>query len=216
MKTSRARRSLIIAAAVDLVSLAHPTVARADETSSVLTSATRSYRDGEKTQGYLWTGVGALGIGAGIAMYAHGTDYSRGASFPLGIAGLVHAAYGIGSIAMAGPRLAKDERAIREDAQQFQRWEHARIATANGILTVVVILEAHVVVAGAVVAILGANDRNDVLKGVGVGLAVEGTTTLALDCTALSRASGYEKAIASLHVRPTQGGGALLTYEGRF
>lgn len=185
-----------------------------------MADAMRAYLEGEKAQGSWWTGVGLMGVGASVAALTQRTSFARGMAYPLGIVGIIQMAYGIGAIARADGVIAKNHQAIAEDAAGFQKTELARIRRSGTGYLIIEIVEGVLIAGGTVLAIVGASTDSDSLKGVGVGLAIQGAAMLTLDGVAHARASRYQNALERFRVAalPSANGrpGAFVSYDARF
>lgn len=193
--------------------------ARADDVAALRAPA-HAWHDGERRGGYLWGGVGLASVGAALSLhrFGHGSDIERGMAYPLGAFGLVQTGIGIGSLLRSNARLDDLDARIARSPEEARRSELSRMRTWNSLFLGVKIVETAVLLGGAAFAATRRGERQELARGIGLGLAMQGGLMLFLDSVAASRAATYTGALESLSFTPptTTTGGQWLSYRGSF
>jgi hypothetical protein len=189
-------RPLVAPSLAALGALASP-VAYADEAPTALEmdASMRSYFAAEKTEGWLFVGLGSASIGLGAYLLTRSEDLAHGIAYPVMAIGALQAiavgayAFGINStVEHLSSELAHDPRTYREE-------ELARMTGVTRRFVLYRIVELVVLATGAGFVTAGFVRSNDAFKGVGVGLASQASILLTLDFFADARAHAYRDQI---------------------
>lgn len=182
----------------------------------------RAYFWGEKWEGPFFMGVGAAGIVAGSALAAQDNDFMRGTGYPMIAVGAVQALAGAIIFFRTDTQLARLERLLDQNPSELRERELTRIRRINLQFELLAAAESMLIVGGGITASLGAARKNDLLKGIGLGLVIESVATLTLDLFAAQRALRYTNSLTRFDVALLGGGaagattGAVLQATGSF
>lgn len=171
-----------------------------------------TYFAGEKRGGLILVGMGAAGIGAGAVLLSGDSDFARGAGYPaLGI-GVVHVAAGIFVYVTSEGRIARFGPEIDRDPAAFVAAERRRVEGVRTQFLILKIVEGALIAGGTAALIYGLKSDDDLVAGIGVGVAAEAAATLVFDVVADRRAGRY---LDALRVS-AQPGGAVALYTTSF
>lgn len=183
------------------------------EDTSRLHHAAHGWFDGERQSGYLWGGFGLASLGAagGLWRAGKGSDVERGMAYPMGAFGLLQAIIGVGSLARGDERDSRFDASLARSPEQTRLDELARMRTVNGFFLAIEVVEVAVVAGGSALAATR-GEGQELARGVGLGLAIEGGSMLFLDALAAARAHGYAGQLGSLSftARVAPGGASLV------
>lgn len=155
-----------------------------------------TYYLGERENGWrlVGTGIAALGLGGGLL--ASDDDAVYHAAWPvLAIA----AGQVVGGALIAGAsyrRIPDFDAKITNDPEAFRAAEHERLIGVRRDLRLITAVEASLAVIGAGLVASGEIGREDIVTGVGWGLALQGFVMLILDFIELDQAERYSTALA--------------------
>jgi hypothetical protein len=172
-----------------------PRDARADD----LSGAMHSYFEGEKQSGFLWGSVGVLAMSSGGYLLTRKTPVTRGAAYPLLAVGAIQTILGGALLLGTDSRVRKLDEKLAANPSSFRNEELTRMRGVNRTFVILEIVEAVLIVGGTALAIAS----RDTWRGVGIGLAIQGTTMLALDALAHRRGAQYERALEGISVSAT-------------
>jgi hypothetical protein len=162
-----------------------------------MTRAMRDYFSSEKSEGFVFLGLGAGSAALGGYLLTRREGFARGAAWPLIGLGLVEA-LGVGSYALGldakADRLAKQ---IQADPAGYKREELDRVAGVKTRFVVYRFAELAILAAGGGLLAYGLVRDRDGFKGAGTALASHAALLLALDYFAERRAHDYYDQIAS-------------------
>lgn len=175
-------------------------------------------------------GIGLMAIGGGSAIAGglllfQESEAVQGVGFPLLGLGIVSLAVGVVVYLRTDEQVAELTAQLGEDPSGFKKEEKERMDELMLGLDVVKTLEVLFVVGGISAAVIGKANKNDVMRGIGWGLAGEGGALLVMDVIASRRATVYIKALDALEVEEEDqdGGeekamlsGAILGVQGTF
>lgn len=162
-----------------------------------LRAALKTYFRGERTAGLVaFTVSGASALTAGSLLVASNTDLGRSAGWVnIGfgalelVAGLYFGLSSFGREQSLAALLAKDE-------AEFVRAERSRMERITTRFQPILLgVWGATGLAGGVLAGVGAASRDDVMLGLGLGLAVQGLVMFLLDFAVLDRANGFGVAL---------------------
>lgn len=182
----------------------------------------RAYFWGEKWEGPFFMGVGAAGLLAGSALAAQDSDFMRGTGYPMIAIGAVQALAGAIIFFRTDAQLARLEKLLAERPSELRERELKRIRRINLQFELLAAAESMLIIGGGITASVGAARKNDLLKGVGLGLVIESVATLTLDLFAAQRALRYTNSLTRFDVALLGGGaagattGAVLQATGSF
>ena len=169
--------------------------------------AMESYFDGEKRGGLILVGMGAAGVGAGALLVSRDSDLARGAGYPaLGI-GVVHLAAGVFVYVTSARRVEAFTAEINRDPAAFIAAERERMQGVRTQFLVLKIVEGALIAGGAAAVVYGLSQDDDLVAGIGLGVAAEATATLLFDIVADRRAVRY---LDRLGIAATPGGAAAI------
>ncbi len=138
----------------------------------------------------------ATGTAAGLLL-GSGNKVGRGAAFPLIGLGAAELVVGALLLFTANSRMGKLEMLLGEDPVKFKELEAARTSRIIGVFQPILFgLWSTVTVGGGVLAGIGGLRGDEVMAGVGLGLAVQGLVFFLLDWAVLDRAEGYATALS--------------------
>jgi hypothetical protein len=159
-----------------------------------------SYFAGEKKGGFLLMGMGMGGLAAGGLLYRHGSQHSKGMSYPFFGVGVLHIAAGIFVYVASDSRIDTFRDEIDRDGQAWVLRERDRMAGVSTQFTILKIVEVGLIAGGLTMA--GVAWRKDMprLQGVGIAIAIEAAITLGFDFWAASRAKDYRGELAGLEI----------------
>lgn len=182
----------------------------------------RAYFWGEKWEGPFFMGVGAAGLVAGSALAAQDNDFMRGTGYPMIAVGAVQALAGAIIFFRTDAQLARLEKLLADQPAELRERELERIRRINLQFELLAAAESMLIIGGGITASVGAARKNDLLKGVGLGLVIESVATLTLDLFAAQRALRYTSSLTRFDVALLGGGaagattGAVLQTTGTF
>ena len=221
------RRSVLGALAVAAGVLTASVGALADMPPPALTqpeirASMRSYFAAEKTEGWIFIGLGAASIGVGAYLLTRGEDWARGAAIPAIAVGALQG-IGVGAYAFGiDSKVDQLDAQIAHDPAAYRTEEHARMDGVVRRFVIYRIVELVVLGAGAGLAVAGFVKPNDALKGAGITLAAQATILLTLDFFADARAHAYRDDIERFSPPPVTlslgAGGApwMIGWRGTF
>lgn len=200
-----------------LLALALPRAARADQ-ADAFRSAGHAWFDGERSSGYLWGAAGVASLGAAGALYfQQKSDLARGISYPLAAFGVLQAAIGVGSLARGSARADALDAAIARSPEDARQSEIARMRRVNYAFLAIEIVETALIVGGASFAATRRHEGQELARGVGLGLAMEGGLMLLLDALAASRAHTYAGQLDAFSFgASTTSSARWLSFQGTF
>jgi hypothetical protein len=190
--TGRVRAAFALALAL---ACASPSAARADEASSPhaqMEAVTRSYYATEMTTSFLFVGYGAVTAGAGAVALTEGGDFARG----FGLSSLILG--GVTMLGGAGYGLAVEVRGdyyaslAQRDPARFKREESERLRGTTSRFALYLGSEIVETLAGIGLATYGLAANNDLIKGIGMGAALQGIGLFVIDAPGAGRASKYQ------------------------
>jgi hypothetical protein len=186
------RASLVLSS---LLTLAITVPARAEDgklTRAQMADEVHGYYGSEMTSAFLFVGVGAAqGAAGGIALTQSG-DFAKSFGWTSVIAGALTAIGGGGYGFTVKPRGEHFDGLIAKDPAKFKREELEHIQGTNGRFALYLGFEIAEALTGAGIATYGFVKDRDVLKGVGLGVGIQGLSLFALDLPGALRASSYE------------------------
>lgn len=191
---------LAIGAAVAILCSSSPAVAqRLPPRDLRMEREMRHYFAGEKAEGWVFAGAGALSIGAGaLGAFAASDEVYRGAGWPMLVFGSIQLAAG-------AVLLVRTDRQVRERSDRllgplpgpssFYAEEIPRMARVRENFRWLEVTELVLAAAGIGLATYGglADDRSTF--GVGAGIAIESALMLVFDQLAAERAARYDAAL---------------------
>ena len=181
-KERRAVRIRALVFALALTSLAHAQ------------DASRAYFEGERRSGFAWGGFGLVSLGTGIGFAASGRDVLMGMAGPMIGIGAIQATLGAILLARTPSRIAALDLAWKNDPHTRDN-ELSRIRGVNKSFLALGVIESVLIVSGAILLGAGVSRDNDVVRGAGIGTAIEMTTMLFLDSLAHHRSETYERSL---------------------
>lgn len=168
--------------------------------------AMEGYFAGEKRGGVILVGMGAAGVATGAALLTRDSDLARGAGYPALALGAAHLAAGIFVYVASDRRIDKFNGEIDRDPAAFARTERERMGGVRAQFLILEIVEGALIAGGIGAAIYGLSSDEDLVAGIGVGVAAEAAATLVFDIVADRRARHYIDALGSFTAAPVAGG----------
>lgn len=154
-------------------------------------TAAHDYYTGEITSSYLFIGVGALHAGAGVISLTQEGDFAKSFGWTSVILGALTAIGGGGYGFTVAPRRAHFEELATKDRVKYRQEELEHIQGTNDRFALYLAFEVSETIVGAGVATYGFVKDEDVAKGIGLGVAIQGVSLLALDVPGALRAQSY-------------------------
>jgi hypothetical protein len=181
-----------LAAVIGLAALSSTGRAAAQPVShEQMRDSTRGYYDAELRSAYAFVLFGSVTSVAGGALRTEGGDFGKGFGWASllggGLTALGGAAYGLTVV----PRREYYVSLFEKDPARFEREEAAHIAGTNFRFVFYLGLEVATALAGAGVVAYGFVQDDDLLKGIGTSVALQGTGLFLLDLLGALRASSY-------------------------
>jgi hypothetical protein len=153
--------------------------------------AVRGYYDSELFSSYTFVAFGTVTSVVGGAVRTGGGDFGKGFGWTSllggGLTALVGAGYGLTVI----PRREYYVSLYEKDPARFKREEAEHIAGTNFRFIFYLGLELATVLGGGGVVAYGFVEDDDLLKGIGTGVALQGLGLFLLDLPGAIRASSY-------------------------
>jgi hypothetical protein len=200
---------LLFAAVVALFALP----ARADD----IRDEMHGYYAGERTSAILIGSLGAASIAGGIVLVTRPEDLPRGFGVPLIALGALE---GLGALFYAfqvGSEIRHYDESYAKDRAAFRKEEIAHLKGTRGRFVLYLLVEATLFATGAGIAIGGFAANQDVLKGVGLGIASIAAPFLIIDSINNARAGAYADALQKFDPSVAiSGRGFSVGYSGRF
>ena len=159
-----------------------------------MTSAMHTYFEGEKDEGVVFFGAGFTALAGGSLLYTRQTDFARGMMYPVVTIGVLELVVGAVVHFRTDAQVAGLDHDMATDASAYRMRELDRIRKVNTSFKWLKWIELGLTVGGTGVAIFAPRDQQ-LLKGIGVGLAVQGVVMLTLDVLAARRAEDYTTAL---------------------
>ena len=177
------------------------------------------YYGGERASAILFGSLGVASIAGGIVLVTRPEDLARGFGWPLIGFGALEAVGGLYYALQVGSEIRHYDEAYAKDRAAFRKEEIAHIHGTRSRFVWYLLMEATFLATGIGIAIGGLAANQDVLKGVGLGIASVWVPFLIIDCINNARAASYASALekfdASTFARPAFGGSAAIAISGR-
>jgi len=157
------------------------------------------YFEGEKTEGYVFLGLGLAAAGSSVFLYTREDRVARGAAYPIAAVSLIQIAAGAVLLVRTDGQVADLETQIAKDPAGYRRDETRRMDAVSREFTWLTWGEIALIAAGAGLGTYGALAKKDTLEGVGIGLAAQSAVMLTLDLFASARAERYRDDLARFH-----------------
>jgi hypothetical protein len=180
------------AAVIGLAAFSSPGRAAAEPVGhEQMRASARGYYDAELRSAYAFVLFGSATSIAGGALRTEGGDFGKGFGWASllggGLTALGGAAYGLTVV----PRREYYVSLFEEDPARFKREEADHIAGTNFRFVFYLGLEVATALAGGGVVAYGFMEDDDLLKGIGASVALQGTGLFLLDLLGALRASSY-------------------------
>lgn len=147
--------------------------------------------DGERAESYVFLGAGVLSLGGGVYLATRDDDFARGAGYSTaGVGGLL-TLFAITYTLSLSPKHEELERDLARDPATYQRRESARMQAIADRFVLYRWIEIGVLAVGAGLIGYGLADDQELVTGIGTGLAGEASLLLVLDYFAERRAHTY-------------------------
>ena len=165
-----------------------------------MNNALVSYYAGEKSEALIFLGTGVFSIGLGSFLVTRDSRFARGAGYPTLTVGVLQTIFAASYHASIDGRVADLKKDLDTDPVAHRKRELDRIAGVNRRFVIFRYVELGIIAAGAALATVGFVKKNDILKGLGIGLAVESALFLSLDFFAERRAHQYRSKLESVPI----------------
>jgi hypothetical protein len=143
--------------------------------------AIERYYDDENICNGVYVGLGAAGIGTGIALATQGDPALAASGYPVMAIGAVQVVLGVVYLALT-PAWRREARAqLARAPAVLRREEGARIASVEPLFPYFKLGEAVVIATGLGLGSAGAATQHDVLLGAGTGLALSAVGQLTME-----------------------------------
>ncbi|MCA9584351.1 MAG: hypothetical protein KC657_03230 [Myxococcales bacterium] len=204
MSPTRAARRVALAAPLLFVcTAAHAEPPREPVDGARMSRETERYFDGEKSEAWVFAGVGAGALGAGAALYAAGDARRRGVAYPLAAVGLVELAAGLVLLWRTDAQVHDLQLQLGQSPAAFREAELARMKKVEREFVWLEVTELALTVVGLGLATYGGFAQEPLVAGLGTGLAAQSAIMLTFDHFAAERARRYTRALEAL--RPADG-----------
>lgn len=151
-----------------------------------------AYFEGERWAGLPFGVAGAGALAGGILLATSGSELGRSAGWVNIGFGALELAAGLVLFLATPARLRSLDAQLTEDPAAFAAKEQARVTRIRTLFQPVLLgVWAAAGVAGGVVAGVGALRQDEVMLGLGLGLALQGLVFFLLDWAVLDRANAY-------------------------
>jgi hypothetical protein len=175
------------------------------------------YYAGERTSAIVIGSLGAASIAGGIVLVTRPEDLPRGFGVPLIALGALE---GLGALFYAfqvGSEIRHYDESYAKDRAAFRKEEIAHLEGTRGRFVFYLLVEATLFASGVGIAIGGFAANQDVLKGVGLGIASIAAPFLIIDSINNARAGAYADALQKFDPSVAiSGRGFSVGYSGRF
>jgi hypothetical protein len=181
----------------------------------------RRFFEDDKQHSLLLFGVGVTAMLAGGAL-ALRPGLTRAAAIPILGVGLGQAAVGGGIYLRTDAQVAELEAKLATDPAAAREAEYKRMTRLHIQYRLIQAAEAAMILGGATALIIGARRGSATLKGVGLGILIQGAVTLPLDLIADRGGERYRKSLSRFQVglsalpSPGEKAPLALVVEGRF
>jgi hypothetical protein len=175
------------------------------------------YYGGERASAILFGSLGAASVAGGIVLVTRPEDLPRGFGVPLIAFGALEAIGGLYYALQVGGEIRHYDELYAKDRAAFRKEEIAHIHGTRSRFPFYLAMEATFLATGIGIAIGGFAANQDVLKGVGLGIASVWAPFLIIDCINNARAAWYASALEKFDPSVAIAGrGFTLGYSGRF
>jgi hypothetical protein len=152
----------------------------------------RDYYEAERTIALTFLGLGAGSAGVGVVLVRRQGDWSHGIGWAMIGLGSLEAIGATFYAYQVGKEIDHYSASLASDPRGFKEEEAAHIHGTTSRFVLYRSFEAGLTLAGLGVATYGFAAKDDLWKGVGIGVAAEAFTFLALDTIGSARAHDYE------------------------
>lgn len=153
--------------------------------------------DGERWSIVPFAATGLVTFGAGAGLLASDSRIGQTAAWPLMIGGGLELLAGIFFAARAGPHQRRLDALLDSDPRGFAAAERNRVfRIRDRFQPILLAAEAAIAVGGLGTAGAGLAGHDDVLIGIGLGLAIQGLALFFIDWDVLERATTYARGLA--------------------
>ena len=174
--------------------------ARAADSPSPLRAELEAYFEGEWRAGFAFGGVGLATAGAGVALVLQDDPLLQGMSYPILAVSGIELVVGIVLLARTHRQVAGLRARLAADPDRFRGAETTRVQRVVRSFGWVEAIEITLMVGGAVTALCGWGRDEDLVAGIGTGIALQSTAMLTLDLFADARAHRYLGALQRARV----------------
>lgn len=176
-----------------------------------------SYYGGERASAYVIATLGTLAVAGGTVLVTRDSDLARGFGVPLIALGALE---GIGAVVYAfqvGAEIRHYDASLARDRAAFRTEETTHMRGTRSRFVFYLLTEVALVVVGAGIATYGFASNQDVLKGVGLGVASIAAPFVIIDSINNARAGAYTGHVEHFDPSLAVGGhGFQLSLSGRF
>jgi len=152
----------------------------------------------EKGGGIGFMTVGGASIIGGGILLLQDSDTVKGVGYPMIGVGILSAVVGAVVYLRTDDQVAALDKLLADDPATFKAQESKRMERVTLGLDIAETVEAVLILGGLSMAVIGKVDKNDTLRGYGLGLAGEAAALLVMDSIATHRATPYIQAIEKL------------------
>lgn len=204
LKTAFLNPTRVLGVVAGLSLLGAQGTARAGEPSAheaTLVTDARAYYEAEMIASWLFVGFGAVTAGGGGVTLTQPGDFARGLGASSLVLGGLTALGGAGYAVAVKTRGDYYTRLSSVDLAQFHREEADHIAGTDRRFWLYLGSELAETLAGVGLASYGLATKNDLVKGIGVGAAIQGIGLLVIDVPGAGRAARYRERLRSFAPR---------------
>ena len=173
------------------ISCAAPPASAAGPSESEMAGHMEDWFDGERNEAFVFLGAGVLSLGGGIYLATREDDLARGAGWPVAIVGGLMTIFSITYTLSLSPKHDELKEQLAKDPAGYKRDETERMEGIADRFVLYRWAEIAILTTGAGLITYGLVDDNDLVTGIGIGLAGEAALALTLDYFAERRTHEY-------------------------
>jgi hypothetical protein len=192
------RRACSLAFAIGLAGITGTSVAGAEEPATTVTpieAEARRYYDDEVTASFLFGALGGVTALTGALALTQSGDFARGYGFSSLIAGGVTLVGAVGYAIAAKSRGSYFGGLASTDVARFKQEESEHIGGTASRFWLYLGTELLIAAAGLGAMTYGVAAKNDLWRGIGAGVAIQGIGLFVIDVPGSMRASRYHDAV---------------------
>jgi hypothetical protein len=152
-----------------------------------MTLSMEDYFEGERSASFVFFGHGLTSIGTSVFLFTRKDDMSRGAAYPPVIVGALEATVGLALMIRTSKQIAERRQLIASHPEKFRQDEQKRMRRVIRQFVALEGIEIGTIATGIGLLTAGEITQKPTMTGVGISLAVQGSSLLGLDFLAERR-----------------------------